>query len=106
VPYGTGFLVQRQQVTATARRSLSPYLDADLGITRIENNDSTVRLRLDRRFYDNLNAGLNWKLSESWTLRSEGATSWAPPIGSEHTVHEWRVALTMTWKPTASVMSR
>jgi hypothetical protein len=106
VPYGNGFLVQRQSVTATARRSLSPYLDADLGITRIENNDSTVHLRLDRRYYDNVSAGLNWKLSESWTLRSYGSTSWAPPIGSLHTVHEWRAGLTMTWKPTESVLFR
>jgi hypothetical protein len=106
VPYGNGFLVQRQLASATARRSLSPYLDADLSITRIENNDSTVRLRLDRRFYDNLGAGLSWKLSDSWTLRSEGSTSWAPPIGSSHTAHEWKAALTMTWKPIPSVMSR
>jgi len=106
VPYGNGFLVQRQVATAAARRSLSPYLDADISLMRIENNDSTVRLRLDRHFYDNVSAGLSWKVSESWTLRSEGATSWAPPIGSVHTVHEWRAALTMTWKPTASVISR
>ena len=106
VPYGNGFLVERQLLTASARYSLSPYLDADLSLTRIENNDATVRLRLDRRFYDNVGAGLSWKLSESWTLRSEGSTSWAPPLGSVHTVHEWRAALTMTWKPTASVMSR
>ncbi len=73
---------------------------------RIENNDSTVRLRLDRKFYDNVGAGLNWKLSESWTLRGEGSTSWVPPIGSLHTVHEWRAGLTMTWKPTALMTSR
>jgi hypothetical protein len=106
VPYGNGFLVQRQLATATARCSLSPYLDADLTVTRIENNDSTVRLRLDRRFYDNAGAGLSWKMSESWLLRAEGSTSWAPPIGSSHTVHEWRAGLTVTWKPTTLVMSR
>ena len=106
VPYGNGFLVQRQSASATARRSLTPFLDADLTLMRIENNDSTVRLRLDRRFYDNVSAGLSWRLSESWTLRGDGSTSWAPPIGSLHTVHEWHTGLTMTWKPIASVMSR
>jgi hypothetical protein len=106
VPYGNGFLVQRQSVSAIARRSLTPVLDADLTLTRIQNNDSTVRLRLDRRFYDNVAAGLNWRLSESWTLRGDGATSWAPPIGSLHTVHEWHAGLTMTWKPNPLVTSR
>lgn len=106
VPYGNGFLVERQLATATARRTLSPYLDADLGVMRVDNNGATVRLRLDRRFYDSVSAGLNWKVGETWTLRSEAATSWAPPIGSDHTVHEWRAALIMTWKPTPVVMSR
>lgn len=106
VPYGNGFLVERQQLTASARRSLTPYLDADLSILRIQNNDSTVRLGLDRRYYDNGVAGLNWKVGETWTLRSEAGTSWTPPIGSHVVVHEWRAALTMTWKPHPQVMSR
>jgi len=106
VPYGNGFLVQRQAAGLTARHSVSPYLDADVSLMRIQNNGTTVRLRLDRRYYDNLGAGLSWKMSESWTLRGEGSTSWAPPIGSDHTVHEWRAGLTMTWKPTTLMMSR
>jgi hypothetical protein len=65
-----------------------------------------VRLGLDRRFYDNLAGGLNWKVSETWTLRSETSTSWSPPIGSLHSVHEWRAALTMTWKPLPKIISR
>jgi hypothetical protein len=106
VPYGNGFLVERQQVSATFRHSLNPYLDVDLTALRIENNESTVRLGLDRRFYDSLAGGLAWKLSESWTLRCEGSTGWAPPIGSDHTVHEWRAALIMTWKPLPKIISR
>lgn len=106
VPYGNGFLVERQLASMSAKRSLSPYLDCDLSVMRIQNNDATVRLDLDRRFYDNLVGGLNWKLTEAWTLRSEAATSWAPPVGSTHTTHEWRAALITTWKPTASMISR
>ncbi|HVW70341.1 MAG TPA: hypothetical protein VHB68_15295 [Steroidobacteraceae bacterium] len=98
-PYGNGYLVERQQFSAGLKRALSEYLNADLTVTRIQNNDSTVRLGLDRRFYDNLGGGLDWRLSESWTLRSEATTSWTPPYGSIHTVHEWRAALIMTWKP-------
>jgi hypothetical protein len=106
VPYGNGFLVQRQQITATARRSLTPAVDTDFSVTRIQNNDSTVRLGLDRRYYNNGVAGLNWRVGETWTLRSEVSTSWTPPIGSSAVVHEWRAALTMTWKPNPQVMSR
>lgn len=106
VPYGNGFLVERQQLTAAVTRSLTPTLDADLSAIRIDNNNSTVRLELDRRFYDNLGGGLTWKMSENWSLRSEATTSWAPPINYPHTVHEWRTALTMTWRPLPNVFSR
>jgi hypothetical protein len=106
VPYGNGFLVERQQITASLQRPLTPDLTADLSVIRVDNNESTVRLGLDRRFYDNLGGGLTWRLSENWSLRSEATTSWAPPINSDHTVHEWRTALTMTWKPVPNVISR
>jgi hypothetical protein len=106
VPYGNGFLVERQQLTAAVTRSLTPTLDADLSAIRIDNNNSTVRLELDRRFYDNLGGGLTWKVSENWSLRSEATTSWSPPINYPHTVHEWRTALTMTWRPLPNVFSR
>jgi hypothetical protein len=106
VPYGDGFLVERQQVTASFKHSLTPYLDADLTAFRVDNNESTVLLRLDRRWYDNVGGGLTWKLAETWSLRGEATTSWAPPIGDPHTVHEWRAALTMTWKPLPKIISR
>jgi len=106
VPYGNGFLVERQQITAAARYSLTAYLDADVSLIRITNNSQTVRLGLDRRFYDNAGGGLNWKVSETWTLRTEASSSWTPPIGSQHTLHEWRAALIMTWRPLPKVVSR
>jgi hypothetical protein len=106
VPYGNGFLVERQQITASAMRSLTPTLDADISAIRIDNNKSTVQLELDRAYYDNLGAGLTWRLSEHWSLRSEATTSWSPPINYPHTVHEWRTALTMTWTPLPTVVSR
>ncbi len=105
-PYGTGVLVERQQLTASASRSLTPYLSTDVAVLRIQNNNSTVRLGLDRPYYDNAVAGLNWRLGETWTLRSELTTSWSQPTRSNATVREWRAGLTMTWKPSPSVMSR
>ncbi len=108
VPYGNGFLVERQLITASAKRSLTPYLDVDLTALRVKNNESTVLLRLDRRYEDTLGAGLTWKLGETWTLRSEASASRGPPIGyaDDHIQHEWRAALTMTWKPYPQVISR
>jgi hypothetical protein len=106
VPYGTGFLVERQQVTASATRALTPYLTADVAVLRVQNNQSTVRLGLDRPYYDNAVAGLNWQLSETWSLRSQVSTSWSQPIHSAALVHEWRAGLTMTWTPGPSAISR
>ncbi len=106
VPYGNGFLVLRQQVTLSAKHSLSPYLDADLTVYRVDNNETTVRLGVDRRFYDNFATGLSWRLGESWTLRTEAGSSWSPPIGYPHTEHGWHAGLTMTWRPLQTVVSR
>lgn len=105
-PYGNGFLVQREQINASASRSFTEYLSLDLHVIRVQNNESTVRLGLDRRYYDNAGLGLNWRVSETWTLRPDISTSWSQPIGSDITVREWRAALTATWAPVASVMSR
>lgn len=106
VPYGNGFLVQRQQITASARHSLSTYLQAELTALRVDNNETTVRIGVDRRYYDTVLTALNWSIGESWTLRSEASTSWSPPIGYPHAEHGWRAALTMTWRPLPTVVSR
>jgi hypothetical protein len=115
VPYGTGFLVERQQITATATRPLTPYLDGNITVMRIQNNSSTVRLGLDRPFYNNASLGLNWKMGESWTLQPQVTTSWSKPIqpfgssqsvNTEKTVREWRAALTLVWQPLPDTRSR
>jgi hypothetical protein len=105
-PYGTGILVQRQQVSAGLTRSLATDLDANINLIRVQNSQSTVRLGVDRPFYNNAVAGLAWKFSESWTLAPTVTTSWTRAIGSNVPVHEWRAALSMTWQPLASTRSR
>ncbi len=106
VPYGNGYLVERQLITASARHSLSPYLDADIAALHTKNNEATVRLGVDRAFYNSVVSGLTWRIGETWSLRSEAATNWAPPINYPHTVRDWRAALTMTWKPNPKIISR
>jgi hypothetical protein len=106
VPYGIGYLVQRQQVAASMTRPLTPYLDLIANVTRIDNNSSTVRLGLDRPFYNNFSVGMNWKMGESWTLQPLVSTSWSKPIHTDTTVREWRAMLTTTWQPFPSSRSR
>jgi hypothetical protein len=106
VPYGTGILVERQQVSAGLTRPLTEYLDANINLIRVQNNESTVRLGIDRPFYNNAMVGLAWKMGESWTVAPAVTASWTQAIGSNLPVHEWRGALTVTWKPLASTRSR
>jgi hypothetical protein len=106
VPYGTGFLVQRQAINASVTRSLTPHVDADVSVFRIQNNQSAAALGLDRLRFDTAGVGLNWQLGETWTLRSQLTASRSQPIRSTETVHQWAVALIMTWKPRASAFSR
>ena len=106
VPYGIGYLVQRQQVTASVTRPLTAYLDLTATAIRVDNNSSTVRLGLDRPFYNTLSVGLNWKMGESWTLQPAVSTNWTKAIHTDTTVREWRAMLTTVWQPLPSSRSR
>ena len=106
VPYGIGYLVQRQQVTASVTRPLTAYLDLTATAIRVDNNSSTVTLGLDRPFYDTLSVGLNWKMGESWTLQPQVSTNWTKAIHTDTTVREWRAMLTTIWQPLPSSRSR
>jgi hypothetical protein len=112
VPYGTGFLVQRQQAAATLIRPLAPDLDFNISLLRIQNNAATVRLGLDRPYYNSAQLGLNWKMGESWSLQPALTVSTSKPIGplgSTHTepsVFQWRAGVTLVWQPLPGTKSR
>jgi hypothetical protein len=114
VPYGTGNLVERQQIAAALTRPITPELDIDFSVLRLKNNASTVRLGLDRPYYNNALVGLSWKMGESWTLQpqvSAALTKPIPPLGStapvdNRTVLEWRTQLSLVWQPLPDKKSR
>ena len=116
VPYGTGVLVQRQMLTAALGRPLTPTLDLNLAVLRIQNDASTVRLGRDRPYYTNTTVGLNWKMGESWSLQPLFGTSWSRAIGlfdpntGERApgpkIFEWRAGVTLVWQPFPASKSR
>lgn len=115
VPYGFGYLVQREQFTASLVRPLAPVLDMNFAVLRIRNDAAAVRLGLDRPSYLNTQIGLNWKIGESWSLQPVAGTSWSRPITPpalaqtgfrEPTVFEWRAGLTLVWQPLPAAQSR
>ena len=114
IPYGTGFLVQRQQFSAILVRSLTPTLDLNLTLMRVKNNASAVQLGIDRPYYDNGVLGLSWRMGESWTLQPQVSTNWTNPVEftstgatiNPATVHEWRAQVTLVWQPLADSKSR
>jgi hypothetical protein len=100
VPYGTGFLVERQQFTASMTRPLSQTLDSTLSFLRVQNNETAVLLRLDRRTYNSLALSLNWRPAETWSVggQIEGIRSQLPDLAGQ-AVKGWRSSLTITWTP-------
>jgi hypothetical protein len=100
VPYGIGFLVERQQLTATFVRPLTPFLESNLSFVRVQNNETAVLLRLDRRNYNSLSAGLSWHPAETWTVgaRIEGVRTQLVSLAGQ-TVTGWRSSMTVTWSP-------
>lgn len=114
VPYGTGVLVERQQLAASVTHSLTSTLDLTLTVLRVQNSQSAVRLGLDRPFYNNGLLGLSWHMGESWTLQPSVSTSWTRPVelASNGTpietsmVHEWRAQVNLVWQPLPDSKSR
>jgi hypothetical protein len=110
VPYGNGFLVQRQQVVTTLDRPLTPTLDVTLSLLWLQNNAAAVHLGLERPYYENGVLGLNWKMGESWTLQPQVSTGWSKPVEIKittsgtrietlDTAREWRAQVTLVWQP-------
>jgi hypothetical protein len=106
VPYGIGFLVERQQLSISGTRRLSPYLDGTISLLRVENDQRAVLLGLDRRSYASASAGLNWRPAETWTLGVQvaGIHTQGPGLAAG-AVSEWRSAVTLTWTPHAHTRS-
>ena len=100
VPYGTGVLAQRQQITLSGTYNLSEKIDVSTSVLRIDNNESVVYLRLDRRSYTGVSFGLDWRPLETWKLRLEGGTIHTQTYDVVSIpVTEWRVGLSLTWTP-------
>jgi hypothetical protein len=101
VPYGTGFLVERQQFTVSETRHLTPYLDASVSLFRSENNQLAVLLGLDRRSYDGASLNFNWLAGETWSLglQVSGLRTQPPGTAPSGTMTEWRSSVAVIWNP-------
>jgi hypothetical protein len=106
MPLGTGYLVEQQQATASALRNVTPYVDVDLALTYLKNADTAVQLGLVRQRYGNAAAGLTWRTSEHWSVRTQLSGGRCSLPYSEQLVGEWRAQVTLTWRPRAVLMSR
>jgi len=106
VPYGIGFLVERQQFSASGSRALTPYVDATMSLLRIQNNQNAVLLGIDRRSYDSASVGLNWHFTQTWTLGGQAAAVRTQPPGpNSDTANSWRAMVSMTWTPRPGIRS-
>jgi hypothetical protein len=101
VPYGIGFLVERQQATASGLYQLTPYLNVSVSLLRIQNNEAAVRLGLDRRSIDSITTGFTWHPTETWSLglQLSGIRTQTPAFLRDQTVNEWRSSASLTWTP-------
>jgi len=106
VPYGTGFLVERQQYAGVWTHQFTERVDSSVTYTYVKNNETAVLLRVDRRTYSDLNASLNWHPAETWivTLRGDAISSQLADAAGEH-VKSWRGGLAVTWVPTPTKRS-
>lgn len=100
VPYGTGFLVERQQYAGTWSHSFAEHVDSTVSYTFVHNNQTAVLLRLDRRDYSDLNVTLNWHAAETWVVSLRGDAIDSQLVNTTgQKVKEWRGALSVTWLP-------
>jgi hypothetical protein len=106
-PYSGGVVAQRQTLTVSDTQSLTEKLDLHVAAARIQNNHAAVAEGIDRAYYDTATFGLDWHFIETWRLHSEVAVTHGDTLPSpgEATqgVTQWRVALSLTWIPMATV---
>ena len=100
VPYGFGFLVEREEYQASYTQPLTPMLSATLMGSHIKNNETAVLLRLDRLSYNSVALSVNWRPLETWSLGTQIETLRTQTIGnSNQTVQSWRASMSLTWTP-------
>lgn len=106
VPYGNGFLVEKQQFTGSLTRSFSEYVDGTVDYTYVHNNDATVLLRLDHRSYSDIGLNLAWRPRETLavSLRADAIRAQLVDRAGDE-VKEWRAALSLLWHPNPLVRS-
>jgi hypothetical protein len=100
VPYGIGFLVERQQFTLSETGHLTERLDATVSLLRVENNQLAVLLGLDRRSYDSAAVNLNWFAGETWSVGMQvSAIRTQAPGTASGTVNDWHGSFSLVWSP-------
>lgn len=106
VPYGVGFLVEREQLTLSGTRHLSTYLEANFSVFRIQNNETAVLLGLARRSYDSAAVGLTWHPGETWRVGVQltGTRTQLPGLTSQN-ITDWRTSMALIWSPRRSARS-
>jgi hypothetical protein len=106
VPYGVGFLVERQQYSAALSRPFNEFVDVGLTYTHVQNNEAAVLVLLDRRSYSDLQLSVNWHPAETFVVSLRGDAGRSEIAGLEgQTVSQWRGALALTWAPHPSAKS-
>ncbi|HEV2703519.1 MAG TPA: hypothetical protein VGV09_17975 [Steroidobacteraceae bacterium] len=108
VPYSEGVLAQRQSLTLSGTQSMTEKLDLRLSVARVQNNHGAVLLGIDRGYYDTATLSLDWHFAESWSMHSEAGVTHTEtvqvlPDRPTQPLTEWRVALSLTWKPLPTV---
>jgi hypothetical protein len=100
-PYGIGYLVERQQTTLSGLYHLTPFLDANITVLRIQNSETAVRLGIDRRSLVTVSSGLTWRPLETWSVgvQISGVRTQIPTPQGEELVKGWRGGVTLTWNP-------
>ncbi len=99
VPYGSGFLVERQQYTATLTHPWNEYLDTNLSFLRVQNNETAVLLRIDRRSFSSLAAGLNWRPTATLAVGARIEAIHSVLADFTGAANAWRSSITLTWHP-------
>ena len=104
-PYGSGTLVQRQQLSLSATRNLRQQLTMTAAASRVQNGSlpgqsedggQTPQVQT----YINTHLGLDWAPGETW--RIGGELDWtrtrAEGLGQEP-VHDWHASVSLIWTP-------
>ena len=105
-PSGLGFLVERNEAGLSLRHPISALVTGSLNVLAVHNDNSSFGGTSERRRYETVETGLDWRLRETTQLGFKLGARRAQQREDSELAAGWRASVVLTWTPRPQTLSR